>query len=76
MSFLTGSYICLAAMALAGTSVATTPRAVDAVLAGLAECTGREGFYDRRVARGISAPGSHRTERESLPSLRSSHPKP
>ena len=27
----------------------------------------------RRVARGISAPGSHRTERKSLPLLRSSH---
>jgi hypothetical protein len=28
----------------------------------------------RRVARGIAAPGSHRTERDSLPSFRSSHP--
>jgi hypothetical protein len=28
----------------------------------------------RRVARGISSPGSHRTERDSLPSLCSSHP--
>ena len=27
-----------------------------------------------RVARGISPPGSHRTERDSLPSFRSSHP--
>jgi len=47
MSFLAGSYISLAAMALAGTSAATTPRAVHAMLAGLAGCTGREGFYDR-----------------------------
>lgn len=29
--------------------------------------------HSRRVARGISAPGSHRTERKSLPLLRSSH---
>lgn len=47
MSFLSGSYIGLAAMALAGTSAATTPRAVDAMLAGLAGCTGAEGFHDR-----------------------------
>lgn len=34
-------------MALAGTSEATTLRAVDAMLAGLASCTGAEGFHDR-----------------------------
>ncbi|WP_431677880.1 HEAT repeat domain-containing protein [Kitasatospora sp. KL5] len=47
MSFLSGSYRGLAAMALAGTSGATTLRAVDAMLAGLADRTGAEGFYDR-----------------------------
>ncbi|MEU4091694.1 HEAT repeat domain-containing protein [Streptomyces sp. NPDC026673] len=46
MSFLSGSYSGLAAMALAGTSEATTLRAVDAMLAGLADCTGVEGFDD------------------------------
>ncbi|MET8537653.1 HEAT repeat domain-containing protein [Streptomyces sp. NPDC005065] len=47
MSFLSGSYSGLAAMALAETSEATTLRAVDAMLVGLADCTGVEGFYDR-----------------------------
>ncbi|MEV6536246.1 HEAT repeat domain-containing protein [Streptomyces sp. NPDC051639] len=47
MSFLSGSYSGLAAMALAETSEATTLRAVDAMLTGLADCTGVEGFYDR-----------------------------
>ena len=47
MSFLDGSYRGLAAMALAGTSAATTVRAVDAMLAGLASCTVSEGFHDR-----------------------------
>lgn len=47
MSFLSGSYSGLAAMALAETSEATTLRAVDAMLAGLAGCTGVEGFHDR-----------------------------
>jgi hypothetical protein len=44
MSFLSGSYRGLAAMALAGTSGAVTLRAVDAMLAG---CTGAEGWHDR-----------------------------
>ncbi|MFF0415321.1 HEAT repeat domain-containing protein [Kitasatospora sp. NPDC004745] len=47
MSFLSGSYGSLAMMALAETSEATTLRAVDAVLAGLADCTGVERFYDK-----------------------------
>ncbi|MER6981100.1 hypothetical protein [Streptomyces carpinensis] len=47
MSFLNGSYRGLAAMALAETSEATTLRAVDAMLAGLADCSGVEGFSDR-----------------------------
>ncbi|MFF8990413.1 HEAT repeat domain-containing protein [Streptomyces sp. NPDC014983] len=47
MSFLSGSYSGLAAMALAETSEATTLRAVDAMLVGLAARTGVEGFYDR-----------------------------
>ncbi|GAA1077838.1 HEAT repeat domain-containing protein [Kitasatospora arboriphila] len=47
MSFLSGSYCALAAMALAGTSEGTTLRAVEAVLAGLAGCTGLEAFHDR-----------------------------
>ncbi|MFE0628495.1 HEAT repeat domain-containing protein [Streptomyces sp. NPDC058864] len=47
MSFLSGSYSGLAAMALAETSGATTLRAVDAMLIGLAGCTGVEAFYDR-----------------------------
>ncbi|WP_457463317.1 HEAT repeat domain-containing protein [Streptomyces sp. TE5632] len=47
MSFLSGSYSGLAAMALAETSEATTLRTVDAMLAGLADRAGAEGFYDR-----------------------------
>ncbi|MEU1616777.1 hypothetical protein ABZ479_05655 [Streptomyces sp. NPDC005722] len=50
MSFLSGSYIGLATMALAeasGTSEAPSLRAVDAILTGLAGCTGRDGFHDR-----------------------------
>lgn len=47
MPFLTGSYMGLAAMALAGTSAATAPRTVDAMLAGLAGCPGADGHYDR-----------------------------
>nr|WTB28174.1 HEAT repeat domain-containing protein [Streptomyces sp. NBC_00830]WTB35909.1 HEAT repeat domain-containing protein [Streptomyces sp. NBC_00830] len=47
MSFLSGSYGSLAVMALAETSEATTLRAVDAMLAGLADCTGVERYYDR-----------------------------
>lgn len=50
MSFLSGSYMGLAAMALAETSEATTLRAVGAVLLGLADCTGVEGFHDRYYA--------------------------
>jgi hypothetical protein len=46
MSFLEGSYSGLAAMALAETSEATTLRAVDAMLASLADSTGVEGFHD------------------------------
>ncbi|MFD3583239.1 HEAT repeat domain-containing protein [Streptomyces sp. NPDC058683] len=47
MSFLSGSYMSLAAMALAETSEATTLRAVDAMLVGLADCRGVEAFDDR-----------------------------
>ncbi|MFG2821505.1 HEAT repeat domain-containing protein [Kitasatospora sp. NPDC048365] len=47
MSFLSGSYRSLAAMALAETSGATTLRAVEAMLAGLADCRGVETYYDR-----------------------------
>lgn len=47
MPFLSGSYISLAAMALAATPEATTLRGVDAVLAGLAGCTGVERSHDR-----------------------------
>jgi hypothetical protein len=47
MSFLSGSYGSLAAMALAETSEATTLRAVEAMLVGLADCTGVERYYDR-----------------------------
>lgn len=47
MSFLSGSYRGLATMALAETPEATTPRAVDAMLVGLADCTGVDRFYDR-----------------------------
>ncbi|MGW2554168.1 HEAT repeat domain-containing protein [Streptomyces sp. NPDC001635] len=47
MSFLSGSYSGLAAMALAETSEPTTLQAVDAMLVGLADSTGVEGFYDR-----------------------------
>ncbi|WP_143070897.1 HEAT repeat domain-containing protein [Streptomyces malaysiense] len=47
MSFLSGSYMGLAAMALAETPGATTLRAVDAMLAGLADCRGAEAFDDR-----------------------------
>ncbi|MER7757138.1 HEAT repeat domain-containing protein [Kitasatospora sp. NPDC097643] len=50
MSFLSGSYHGLAVMALAETSEATTLRAVDAMLVGLADRTGVEGFYDRYYA--------------------------
>nr|BFD96313.1 hypothetical protein KitaXyl93_76730 [Kitasatospora sp. Xyl93] len=44
MSFLSGSYGSLAAMALAETSEGTTLRAVEAVLVGLADCTGVERY--------------------------------
>ncbi|MER7844230.1 hypothetical protein ABTZ03_09825 [Kitasatospora sp. NPDC096077] len=48
MSFLSGSYAALAVMALAGTPEAATPRAIDAVLAGLADCVDdRERSGDR-----------------------------
>ncbi|MGW2893599.1 HEAT repeat domain-containing protein [Streptomyces sp. NPDC001212] len=47
MSFLSDSYISLAAMALAETPEATTLQVVDAMLVGLADCTGVEGFDDR-----------------------------
>jgi hypothetical protein len=47
MSFLSGSYLSLATMALAGTPAAMTLKAVDAVLAGLADCAGVDKFYDR-----------------------------
>ncbi|MGW3247031.1 HEAT repeat domain-containing protein [Streptomyces sp. NPDC001070] len=47
MSFLSGSYRGLAAMALAETSETTTLRAVDAMLAGLADRTGVGGSYYR-----------------------------
>ncbi|MFJ5219429.1 hypothetical protein ACIP98_32580 [Streptomyces sp. NPDC088354] len=47
MSFLSGSYRGLAAMALADTSEATTLQAVDDMLAGPAAGTGVEGFHDR-----------------------------
>ncbi|MEW2620546.1 HEAT repeat domain-containing protein [Streptomyces sp. NPDC048106] len=47
MSFLSGSYSGLAAMALAETPDATTLQAVDAMLAGLAGATGVEAFHDR-----------------------------
>ncbi|MGX1547381.1 HEAT repeat domain-containing protein [Streptomyces adustus] len=47
MSFLSGSYGSLAAMALAETSEGTTLRAVEAVLVGLADCTGAERWHDR-----------------------------
>ncbi|MFG3120482.1 HEAT repeat domain-containing protein [Streptomyces sp. NPDC048201] len=47
MSFLSGSYMSLAALALAGTSEATALRSVDAMLAGLAGCVGVEAFDDR-----------------------------
>lgn len=52
MSFLSGSYIGLATMTLAATSAATMLRTVDAILAGLAGCTGVEGFYDRYYTEG------------------------
>ncbi|MEU4107176.1 HEAT repeat domain-containing protein [Streptomyces sp. NPDC027717] len=47
MSFLSGSYMSLAALALAGTSEATALRSVDAMLAGLAGYVGVEAFDDR-----------------------------
>ncbi|MGT2532519.1 HEAT repeat domain-containing protein [Streptomyces nojiriensis] len=47
MSFLSGSYGSLAAMALAETPEATTPRAVEAMLVGLADCRGVERYHDR-----------------------------
>ncbi|MFD8806447.1 HEAT repeat domain-containing protein [Streptomyces sp. NPDC059597] len=52
MSFLSGSYMGLATMALAETSEATTLRAVDAMLAGLADRRGVEAFYDRYYTAG------------------------
>ncbi|CAM5588941.1 HEAT repeat domain-containing protein (plasmid) [Streptomyces viridifaciens] len=47
MTFLSGSYRSLAVMALAETSEATTLRAVEAMLVGLADCTGVERYHDR-----------------------------
>ncbi|SHN26695.1 HEAT repeat domain-containing protein [Actinacidiphila paucisporea] len=47
MSFLSGSYGGLAVMALAETSEATTLRAVEAMLVGLADCRGVERYHDR-----------------------------
>ncbi|WP_042426392.1 HEAT repeat domain-containing protein [Streptacidiphilus anmyonensis] len=47
MSFLSGSYRGLAAMALAEASETPTLRAVDAMLAGLADSAGAEGFHDK-----------------------------
>ncbi|MFE7531955.1 HEAT repeat domain-containing protein [Kitasatospora sp. NPDC057542] len=47
MAFLSGSYGSLAVMALAETPEATTLRAVEAMLVGLADCTGVERYYDR-----------------------------
>ncbi|MEV7557599.1 hypothetical protein [Streptomyces sp. NPDC089795] len=47
MPFLSGSYGGLAVMALAETSAATTAQAVDAMLTGLAHCTGVERYEDR-----------------------------
>ncbi|MYX39445.1 MULTISPECIES: HEAT repeat domain-containing protein [unclassified Streptomyces] len=61
MSFLSGSYMSLAAMALAATSEGTTFKAVDAMLIGLADSTGVEGFDDRyytgQVLFGLVFPG-------------------
>ncbi|MFJ2598666.1 HEAT repeat domain-containing protein [Streptomyces erythrochromogenes] len=47
MPFLGGAYGGLAVMALEGTPAGSTPRAVDAMLAGLARCTGIEMHGDR-----------------------------
>lgn len=47
MPFLSGCYGSLAVMALAETSEATTMRAVEAMLVGLADCTGAERSHDR-----------------------------
>jgi hypothetical protein len=52
MSFLSGSYMSLAAMALAEVPESTTLRTVDAVLSGLADCTGVERFFDRYYTAG------------------------
>ena len=57
------------------TSFALDVRSTDdyGVNANLKALVAKSGL-ERRVARGISAPGSHGTERDSLPSFRSSHP--
>ncbi|MFJ7243414.1 HEAT repeat domain-containing protein [Kitasatospora sp. NPDC098652] len=47
MPFLSGSYRSLAVLALAETSEATTPRAVEAMLVGLADCMGVDWHPDR-----------------------------
>lgn len=47
MPFLSGSYTGLAVLALAGTPAAATPRTVEAVFAGLADCTAVERYADR-----------------------------
>jgi hypothetical protein len=58
-----------------GARVAPAPLDFASTYVALSEVTsGLHIGLDCRVARGIAAPGSHRTERDSLPSFRSSHP--